>query len=290
MGAWGTGLYSDDFALDVKNELIDQLKFGVHYREAFEKLKEDYVDTAEYDDPDIPVFWFVCADVLWKYGRLDDDIRQTALSYIDNGGDLHRWTDESEFLMKKRKAVLEKLRQKLMSPQPEAKPIRPYRFFRCDWNVGDVFAMKLQGEEAQNEGLTGTYLIFQVAGKYLFCETYDKTVGHLLPIIKTRLTLSTKKPCLNDYIKDKKLIIMEDGCPASDWKKKYSLLLYMKSMHFFKNRLIYLGNDEIVEPDDDYGIADPDNIDFFNKIYLCLPKQLEDECISAFKRNKEQKD
>lgn len=287
MGAWGTGLYSDDFALDVKSELIDQLKFGVHYREAFEKLKEDYVDTAEYDDPDIPVFWFVCADVLWKYGRLDDDIRQTALSYIDNGGDLQRWADESEFLMKKRKAVLEKLRQKLMSPQPEAKPIRPYRFFRCDWNVGDVFAMKLQGEEAQNEGLTGTYLIFQVAGKYLFCETYDKTVGHLLPIIKTRLTLSTESPCLNDYMKDKQLVYMEDR--RGNLKKRYSMLLYMKSMRFFKNRLIYLGNCDVVNPYDDYGIDELD-IDFYGKLQLCLPRQLEDECVLAFKRNKLQKD
>ena len=29
MGAWGTGLYSDDFALDVKNDLLSALKGNI---------------------------------------------------------------------------------------------------------------------------------------------------------------------------------------------------------------------------------------------------------------------
>lgn len=36
MGAWGTGLYSDDFALDVKSDLLDAINSGKSYREAFE--------------------------------------------------------------------------------------------------------------------------------------------------------------------------------------------------------------------------------------------------------------
>lgn len=65
MGAWGTGLYSDDFALDVKNDLLSAINFGTPYREVFENIKETYLDGTYDDDPDIPVFWFVCADVLW---------------------------------------------------------------------------------------------------------------------------------------------------------------------------------------------------------------------------------
>ena len=37
MGAWGAGLYSDDFALDVKSEFLDAINSGKPYREAFEE-------------------------------------------------------------------------------------------------------------------------------------------------------------------------------------------------------------------------------------------------------------
>ena len=103
MGAWGAGLYSDDFALDVKSEFLDAINSGKPYREAFEELKKTYVDNAYNDDPDIPVFWFVCADILWKKGRLDEDIKQTALAYIESNSDVERWNLESSALGKKRK-------------------------------------------------------------------------------------------------------------------------------------------------------------------------------------------
>ena len=93
MGAWGTGLYSDDFALDVKSEFLDAINSGKPYREAFEELKKTYVDNAYNDDPDIPVFWFVCADILWKKGRLDEDIKQTALEYLESETDIARWAE-----------------------------------------------------------------------------------------------------------------------------------------------------------------------------------------------------
>ena len=31
MGAWGTGLYSDDFALDVKNDLLSAIKGNIKW-------------------------------------------------------------------------------------------------------------------------------------------------------------------------------------------------------------------------------------------------------------------
>ena len=154
MGAWGAGLYSDDFALDVKSEFLDAINSGKPYREAFEELKKTYVDNAYNDDPDIPVFWFVCADILWKKGRLDEDIKQTALAYIESNSDVERWNLESSALGKKRKTVLEKLKAKLLSPQPEAKPIRIKKFYECPWNIGDVFAIPLQGEEAKKHKAT----------------------------------------------------------------------------------------------------------------------------------------
>ena len=115
MGAWGTGLYSDDFALDVKSEFLDAINSGKPYREAFEELKKTYVDNAYNDDPDIPVFWFVCADILWKKGRLDEDIKQTALAYIESNSDVERWNLESSALGKKREGLVTCLSWSMLS-------------------------------------------------------------------------------------------------------------------------------------------------------------------------------
>ena len=204
MGAWGAGLYSDDFALDVKSEFLDAINSGKPYREAFEELKKTYVDNAYNDDPDIPVFWFVCADILWKKGRLDEDIKQTALEYLESETDIARWAEESPSLGRKRKVVLEKLKLKLQSPQPEAKPIRVKKLYECPWNIGDVYAFALTGELAEKTGLAGTYAIFQVAEKM-----FINTIG-TYPIVRVMLTESREKPGLNDFCKDRLLLSRYD--------------------------------------------------------------------------------
>ena len=245
MGAWGTGLYSDDFALDVKSEFLDAINSGKPYREAFEELKKTYVDNAYNDDPDIPVFWFVCADILWKKGRLDEDIKQTALAYIESNSDVERWNLESSALGKKRKTVLEKLKVKLLSPQPEAKPIRIKKFYECPWKIGDVFAIPLQGEEAKKHNLIGTYLIFQVADKMLFSTTTNKTVGDLVPIIRVQLSFAKEIPQLNDY-NGNSIVQMRHECLATNFKKVYAIELDIFSNREVPKNLVFIGNKELI--------------------------------------------
>lgn len=240
MSAWGTGLYSDDFALDVKDDLLSAINSGKPYREAFEELKETYVDNTYDDDPDIPVFWFVCADILWKKGRLDDDIKHKALAYIEKNSDVERWNLESPALGKKRKAVLEKLKIKLLSPQPEAKPIRVKKLYECPWNIGDVFAFVLTGESADKEGLAGTYAIFQVAEK-----EFVKTIG-TDPIVRIMLTESPKKPELKDFCKEKLIPSILDN-------RVYARTIIELNTRNSKNA-IFLGNTEVIAKDNDYGI------------------------------------
>lgn len=243
MGAWGTGLYSDDFALDVKDDLLSAINSGKPYREAFEELKETYVDNTYDDDPDIPVFWFVCADILWKKGRLDDDIKHKALAYIEKNSDVERWNLESPALGKKRKAVLEKLKIKLLSPQPEAKPIRVKKLYECPWNIGDVFAFVLTGESADKEGLAGTYAIFQVAEKM-----FINTAG-TYPIVRVMLTLSKEKPELNVFCKEKLIpAIFRDRLG-----RVYARIIIELNTRNTKNA-IFLGNTQVVTKDNDYGI------------------------------------
>ena len=265
MGAWGTGLYSDDFALDVKSEFLDAINSGKPYREAFEELKKTYVDNAYNNDQDIPVFWFVCADILWKKGRLDEDIKQTALEYLESETDIARWAEESPSLGRKRKVVLEKLKLKLQSPQPEAKPIRVKKLYECPWTIGDVYAFALTGELAEKTGLTGTYAIFQVAEKI-----FINTVG-TYPIVRVMLTESREKPGLNDFCKDRLLLSRYDKVHV------YARIINALNTKNAKN-VVFLGNTAIIAKEDDYGIHLENIFDSVNMLgmdnWIDLPDQI----------------
>lgn len=41
MGTWGTNLYENDLALDLKEEYIEKLKKGIENKEALEQIKQE---------------------------------------------------------------------------------------------------------------------------------------------------------------------------------------------------------------------------------------------------------
>ena len=184
MGAWGTGLYQDDTAIDIRDTIKNELKLGKSLSTIISQLKSSY-EIGEYENNDEePVFWCALADTLWKLGRLDNETKNIALNWIEKGGDIKRWEYEDSKLAYKRKQVFLKLKDKLISPQPSEKKISKQRFYICPWNLGDVFAMKLNGKISEEKGLLGTYLLFQVADKHLYSVVSDKKLGHLCPIVR----------------------------------------------------------------------------------------------------------
>lgn len=142
MGIWGTSLYNDDTACDVRDDYKDILGDGISEPEATECLIDQW--KSELSDPDIAsVFWLALADVQWNLGRLQDRVKQEAFLVIENGSDLVRWLSDKK-LLRKRKTVLESLRQKLESPQPSEKRIRKRYIDSTNWNLGDVYSFRLQ--------------------------------------------------------------------------------------------------------------------------------------------------
>src|SRR5436305_13328814 len=88
MGAWGTGLYSGDFATDLRGMVraVARLPFSA------DRLVDVLCDAEPgpargADDPDHTVFWLVLADQLWKRGIDSPRARDTAVSIIDEGSD-----------------------------------------------------------------------------------------------------------------------------------------------------------------------------------------------------------
>jgi len=125
MGAWGIGLYSSDFALDLRDSVkaIARLPF------APDRLL-DYLCAAEPSaandpkDPDHTVFWLTTADQFAKRGIDCVRARDRGLAIIADGSDLAAMAalgmDEKSLV--KRRAMLENLRWRITGPIETAKP------------------------------------------------------------------------------------------------------------------------------------------------------------------------
>ena len=140
VGVWGTGLFSDDVACDIRD----------HYRELLEDGVEDAVATRltlekfrAYLDDGEGIALLAFAVTQSKLGRLDPDIRDRALAILDGGADLEVWKSENPKLLPKRRTVLEKARVQLTGPQPPRRRLRPPKRITSGLAPGDVLALAL---------------------------------------------------------------------------------------------------------------------------------------------------
>ena len=121
MSAYGAGLFHDDVAVDVRDEYLALLASGATDAAAFRTMLLEWkASIADYDDG--PVFWLALAATQWEYGRLHPRSKTEALKVIDEGKDIDRWAESG--LVKRRQAVLAKLKKKLLAPLPKRRTPR----------------------------------------------------------------------------------------------------------------------------------------------------------------------
>jgi len=148
VGAWGTAIFDDDTAADVRGEWRDAILEGLTADEASDRLKASFKH-ALTDQDESKIFWFALAAAQMETGRLQDDVRDRALAIIDVGGDVARWAEEDEGLARQRQRVLSRLADKLRRPQPKPKKIRPPRVLAAPFDVGDVVHVRDPDGEAE---------------------------------------------------------------------------------------------------------------------------------------------
>jgi hypothetical protein len=145
VGTWGTDLFADDEARDIRD----------HYRELLEEGAEDGTATrltlekftAYLEEPGA-IALVAFAVTQSKLGRLDPDIRDRAVAVLDGGADLEVWESENPKLLSKRRAALDKARAQLTGPQPARRRVRPPKRELCGLAAGDVLAFSLPGRTA----------------------------------------------------------------------------------------------------------------------------------------------
>ena len=140
MGVWGTDLFSDDLACDIRDHYRELLEDGIEDGAATRVILEKFRAYLE-ESEGIAVLAFAVTQS--KLGRLDPDIRARALAVLDGGADLDVWERENPKLLSKRRAVLEKARAQLTGPQPPRRRLRPPKGTISGLAAGDVLALAL---------------------------------------------------------------------------------------------------------------------------------------------------
>ena len=166
MGVWGVGLFQDDVTCDIKQEYLNRLRIGYTNEEATEEVIDYNADSVE-DEEEAPLFWFVLADIQWRYGRLLPEVKEMAMKYLKSGEDLERWKGNAK-LYKKRKFVLEELEKKLNSPMPTERKVSKLYLKKATWRPGDLLLYKIgNGENAADSEIyksrwCGKYVMIRV--------------------------------------------------------------------------------------------------------------------------------
>ena len=142
---WGTGLFSDDVACDIRDHYRQLLEDGAEDGSATRLTLEKFEPYFEESDGIALIAFAVTQS---KLGRLEPDVRDRALAIIDAGADLAVWERENPKLLPKRRAVLEKARAQLTGPQPARRRLRPPKRELSGLAAGDVLSLALPGRVA----------------------------------------------------------------------------------------------------------------------------------------------
>lgn len=187
MGIWGFELYENDISLDVKEEFEELFNAGKPVQDITEKLIEDYKNIMGNIDEE-PLFWFALADTQWNLGVILPFVQEKALYWIDKDCGTFNCQTLCMSEKVKRKKVLDDLQAKLLSPQLPVKKTAKKRIYKCQWQLGDVFAYRLESDLAKERGLYGQYFLIQKVDEGIWYP------GHIVPIVYVKITRDTKLP------------------------------------------------------------------------------------------------
>lgn len=231
MGAWGTAIFSDDVACDIRDDYKELIGEGLSNEDATNQLIENYSGTInDYDEGSI--FWLALAATQWKCGRLLDSVKDKAIEKIDDHTDLRRWEEDKKLYLKREK-VLNNLRLQLNGPMPAPKKI-PKRFkATCEFQIGDAISYRL---------LSGNYIILKLVrmftdkgGTHPYFEVCD-WVGLQIPTVKeiNELRLAQQEPSLGigmtsarEYPRDRISLVAKNTDIKSNCRGLFTLWRYL---------------------------------------------------------------
>lgn len=236
MGAWGTALYSNDTACDIRGEYVDLLRRGNTNEEVTQKLISDNQEIMG-DSEEEPLFWFALADTQWNNGRLLPEVREKALWFLENGEEDQRWVEAGSKMASAWRSTLQKLKEKLLSPQPPEKKLPQYRLYHCKWKHGDVYAYRFYTEYSKEAGFYNQMILLRKVS-----ERYNWP-GHVVPVVHVYKWVGRTLPSLDNISKLELLPMIERNRGNKEAEPVYDLEITETSDRAIpKDQLTYLGN------------------------------------------------
>ena len=185
MGTWNTSVTGNDTAKDLYIEYTAAFyKFDVE--EALKRI-DSYIRTEMFDESDEEEwcnYIYSLADFMWKKGILTDLIRNKAIEMIDSGFGLELWQEAGQKTFDSRKKKLTEFKEKLLSPQPPKKKIKPNVHTERIFDDGDIIAVQLQTSgkpyteqdskpisEEDFHNFDGKYVLMQLVNCYASCTS-----------------------------------------------------------------------------------------------------------------------
>ena len=207
MGIWGSKLYENDTSLDVKDAIEKYWKQEKTAEEIVSLLTGEFKELIDDGSSDEAFFWLAMSDTMWDFGLLLPEVNSRALSWLDREDIFNEGEDPYPEMKQKRMAMLAKLRNKLMSPQPKAKKPIKRKPRDCGWKQGDCYAFQLQGEEVAERGIDVQWVRKTIenglVGRWILLTKIDEDYwdeNHIVPILYVKITKDGSLPTsLEEY-------------------------------------------------------------------------------------------
>jgi hypothetical protein len=192
MGAWGTGISSNDTFADIYGEFFDLYNDGHEVSEISEELIKRNQETIK-DPDDANNFWFALAQCNWETKSLDRLLLERISTIVSSDADLEVWRrlGATEGDIRKRKAALAGFLEKLQSEKPKARPRKKKVIREPVFQKGDCLAFQL------NNSNYGGAVVLEASS----------CVGFGLNLIATTRLNQTECPNIRDFERAEILII-----------------------------------------------------------------------------------
>lgn len=214
---------------DLKSEYTELRRNGNNRDHAVQILIVRYTNELTIGtEDDRLLFWVGLADAQYALKELSDEIGARGLAALEQlkvaipditPGDIER-----------------RRKQYACAPMPERTQVRKSKKFRCQWHIGDTFAYKMTGPEAETNGIVGDFVLIRKVDEV-------EINGNLIPVVTLTHWESAHLPCNEMEFQSVPILRLCNGrlrSPKSTYEYR-TTILFTREKQVKDLKLRYLG-------------------------------------------------
>ena|SRR5215204_2297473 len=211
MGAWGTGISSNDTYADVYGGFLELFNSGKEVAEITSELTKQFAETVAHPHENHD-FWFAVAKAQWECKQLDAVVLDRVTRIIESGENIRVWQDlhASEADVRKRRAVLEKFLSLLRSERGNPRKRKKKIIREPVFEKGECLTFRLS-----NGNYGGAVVLEAIKG-----------AEHNYNLIAITRINQAEKPTAEDFLRAEVLVV-----DFGNWSDDLGLMWYLPVRH-----------------------------------------------------------